>query len=982
MPIYLSCLLAWLLYSLFNTLSKNPGVLSGARSAVAIAFSAYIRTFFLVAAIAYTLLAVLVFMLNNITGVGENVVLARMLFAPLRALKQFHDAFHASWQWLSLALMPVLALIVIYYVIKKHAKRPGIINGQQRASGRAFTFFTSAGMHSAVNKTDTALSITSGVILLASLLILQAIQVPFATVNARYNLENIIVAHHIQTLDEKWNLHFPPGTQKKTPLSADLSAGIARLSRIMEREIMRSFLHDSVSLDSVQQFQLVSTQVRQNLLKAYVAQKQVAADPHAYEATNPFDNFEPVSPSPAATSFIKAYAYQTAQPGPATSFGKKMEARLSTAVSRLSARDQQMFRTQLRDLNNMYNDQVTIDDVITMSFENLHDSLADNWSKEILKNLLGEQVFLKFFTAAFPRSFQKAFDNILEMKARDLLTSIFIDHKTVMASIHNIRHTSSGGVISDHLTKIKDRLKKHPLPFEKMNNAIRQAPPAIIYNRMQEPEYQMTENRLDVYVEKAANNLVRPYIKAAYAGGLSTYEDYFPNSLQSSVPTHYAVIMKPLKRFSPTSIVAFTREEAFNNAFSFSNLSANPWTGGVLIGRSPEKSSTAAPDIRDMQWEDSAGFVHITLIDAAGKKYKLGSFSKPVIAQALAYAADARPVATTMINCTDGALPLRVLMHPALVNTPLGCNIISMDRFVDTYAYNEPSGQVQYALLQFRYQKFMYDACAYYLIFKRHLYEGTENFLVEGPYKQFTGFVISNFTLLKQKLLNGSVFNDPLLSPMRVKKSYYHQYLVDLIVTHLASSATGEEFFNKINAGFPGNMTAGDILITQSEIRSGVREDPYLLDPDLRSLMLPADDNPLNTLTFIEQVAYNKSRFCKKDLHPEVDNSPWAFPYIKSNNMIQRTIDQNVQDGVNKEIMDHALAFTVAQRLFRSAFSGALGLGFPLSRMGSLMEVCVSGVGYVKTPEWSAGYQSLPGMDKEVFDIMGVSGEENERACR
>jgi len=242
--------------------------------------------------------------------------------------------------------------------------------------------------------------------------------------------------------------------------------------------------------------------------------------------------------------------------------------------------------------------------------------------------------------------------------------------------------------------------------------------------------------------------------------------------------------------------------------------------------------------------------------------------------------------------------------------------------------------------------------------------------------------VISNFTLLSQKLLNGSVFNDPLLSPMRVKKSYYHQYLIDLIVTHLAASTTGEEFFNKIDTGFPRNMSAGDILITQSEIRSGVRENSYVLDPDLRSLTLAADDNPLNTLTFIEQVAYNKSRFCKKDVHPEVDDSPWEFPYIKSNNMIQRTIDENVQTGVNKEVMDNALAFTVAQRLFRAALSGGLGLGFPLSRVESLMDVCVGEVGYVKTPEWSAGYQSLPGMDKEVFDIMGVSGEENERGCR
>ena len=391
MPIYLSCLLAWVLYGVLNTWSKKPSTAGSPRQPSVTrltrsVFSAYICKFSLIAAMAYTLLAVLVFMLNNISGISKNVVFAHSLFTLLKFLKRFHDTFNETWKWVSLAMLPILALIIIYGVIR--ASRPGI----KPAKGGMPSFFTSAGMYNPVSKTNAVLSITGSIILFGALLTFQFIQIPSATVNARYNLENIIVTHQLQTLNEKWNLHFPPGAQKK-PLSADLSAGTAQLSRIMEREIMRSFLQDSISLDSVQQFQLVSTQLRQNLLKAYVAQKQAAADPHAYQVINPFDSFETVSPSPAATSFIKAYAYQAAQPGPVTGFGKKMEAGLNTAVSSLSPPDQQLFRTQLRDLNSLYNDQVTIDDVIAMSFENLHDSQADNWSKEILKSLLGGPVF-------------------------------------------------------------------------------------------------------------------------------------------------------------------------------------------------------------------------------------------------------------------------------------------------------------------------------------------------------------------------------------------------------------------------------------------------------------------------------------------------------------------------------------------------------------------------------------------------------------
>ena len=65
----------------------------------------------------------------------------------------------------------------------------------------------------------------------------------------------------------------------------------------------------------------------------------------------------------------------------------------------------------------------------------------------------------------------------------------------------------------------------------------------------------------------------------------------------------------------------------------------------------------------------------------------LGSFEPGVLNQALRYAADRRVVATT-ITPGDGKIVGRITyLHPALIDTPLGCRIIEADRLVDTFSF-------------------------------------------------------------------------------------------------------------------------------------------------------------------------------------------------------------------------------------------------------------------------------------------------------
>jgi len=59
-----------------------------------------------------------------------------------------------------------------------------------------------------------------------------------------------------------------------------------------------------------------------------------------------------------------------------------------------------------------------------------------------------------------------------------------------------------------------------------------------------------------------------------------------------------------------------------------------------------------------------------------------------IVGQALAYAADGRPLAATMVTAKP-LLELKILVHAALIDTGLGRRITELDRFVDEFTGDE-----------------------------------------------------------------------------------------------------------------------------------------------------------------------------------------------------------------------------------------------------------------------------------------------------
>ena len=165
---------------------------------------------------------------------------------------------------------------------------------------------------------------------------------------------------------------------------------------------------------------------------------------------------------------------------------------------------------------------------------------------------------------------------------------------------------------------------------------------------------------------------------------LAQYEDHFPRSIASQSRTPLA---RTLERFRlPADAAQFTRlaEVKVARAGSFSMLRGFSRVGGVLIGEDPDNLNENA-DIRTLRWRIAGRQVTIAFGDAAGRVQELGPYDQSLVHQALAYAADGRPVAVTMTE----ARPLRQLkihLNPSLVDTPLGCRVTQLDRLVDQYA--------------------------------------------------------------------------------------------------------------------------------------------------------------------------------------------------------------------------------------------------------------------------------------------------------
>ena len=95
------------------------------------------------------------------------------------------------------------------------------------------------------------------------------------------------------------------------------------------------------------------------------------------------------------------------------------------------------------------------------------------------------------------------------------------------------------------------------------------------------------------------------------------------------------------------------------------------------------------PGFVDIKWEAEGTRLRLILVDRDGRVFRSRLHQMSLIRQALAYAADGRPVAVSVIPAPP-LLDLKVLLHPVLVDTLLGVRMIYLDNYVLEYTNEEP----------------------------------------------------------------------------------------------------------------------------------------------------------------------------------------------------------------------------------------------------------------------------------------------------
>lgn len=411
---------------------------------------------------------------------------------------------------------------------------------------------------------------------------------------------------------------------------------------------------------------------------------------------------------------------------------------------------------------------------------------------------------------------------------------------------------------------------------------------------------------------------------------------------------------------------------------SFGRLRGFARVGGVLIGQTMPAGKGL--DIRDIAWTVGDGRVEIVLTDATGKRHRSVPHRATLVQQALTYAADGRPLAVTMT--TAEPLPeLKILVHPALVDTAMGHRVIELDRFVDTYARGgeparrrvrdaEETVDADYALYQYawaaRLQSLELEKLS-------ERVDDVESRLWLAALERLSSEILESEDVARRaaRSWNSRSFERP-DSLLRSKPEYFDPTLVSTLITTQASlsglrDALARPSLESMTA-VVSNESLQRYLTTPPEYQvwSGVREKapaPRISD------VLVMGKRSAAPLEFMLQVAFTSAP--REDT--EKAEEPWEFPGL-GEEIDRLVLGAVMQDARAREVLRDSEEFTILQRLFRLALAGDLGSRFPVEKLASLANALAPyAPEVVATPRWNA----RPGI---VEAMQQQAGTDEQRA--
>jgi hypothetical protein len=419
--------------------------------------------------------------------------------------------------------------------------------------------------------------------------------------------------------------------------------------------------------------------------------------------------------------------------------------------------------------------------------------------------------------------------------------------------------------------------------------------------------------------------------------------------------------------FTSTAARPSTRS-SFVRARSFRGLRGFARVGGVLIGNEPRDGARNL-DLQELAWEIDDDGVTLIVHGADGVKHRAGPFHPSIVQQSLAYAADGRPLAVTMVTASPLS-ELRILLHPALIDTPLGARVIEIDRFVDIFTGESVFRQDASALVHHSIRLYEY-ALALRLtrardrilsLMTEHLQPDSHPVVRQNLEEAESTVTHPAFQVSVQKAISQfESLKDPLKTPLKGKPEFFDQRLVDAIISAAENSGGDVSRFDELFYRKYANALESPVFNFDSrgigdasvdtmiqwfnpaptfEIWSGVREKEFGITLDE---LLPSATGADQPLDFMLQVAFTSlPEFVDAEIEEEdySDEKPWEFPSIAEE--LHETVLTEVEGNDRyATILRDVSAFTRLQRFFRMAIDGHFGEAFPIERLGDLQDICI-----------------------------------------
>jgi hypothetical protein len=224
--------------------------------------------------------------------------------------------------------------------------------------------------------------------------------------------------------------------------------------------------------------------------------------------------------------------------------------------------------------------------------------------------------------------------------------------------------------------------------------------------------------------------------------------------------------------------------------------------------------------------------------------------------------------------------------------------------------------------------------------------------------------------LVERGLQAGASLFDPKRTPITVKPAYFDKQVVELMAACVGPGATTQNFKSCIrqrastaSLSFYGNW-GWSAPTPQTDEWSGVREQAYILDPELKFAGVGQSDRTAPwPFDFIIQISFKSPAFALQTRQPwfsnendqvmdYVDEEPWLYQDIQGD--VSAAIIAEIRSNrAWADIYANMRDLALLQRLFSAAFNGHLGEAFPVDKLALLAKVAAPLTRSEQTPRWN-----------------------------